>query len=424
METITMDNYESIQEMTEGTPARWEMAICEKNGTEIRAGIFVSKDRKNLYAGPGALGMIRSFFTGADCTKSIDASEYVESAKYRIPTYNNYTYMRKITLATPKLELVTNGQLNIAHLFCVLCHFPGLKDVYQDYLLDLDDGVAIVGKDEEFSPSVMSHTKEDLPTAEQRIHTAAFMKVAATCALYLMTKTLDPEATNHLSSFLDKRIKAVSYVIGLNASGVKAEPVISFLSNGDKIADLMSYFPNIKKAVFQLVVNRSDSLSMHVTEILRGTQLTLFKMVVDFLTTPEPTMLHILPTIISEIREFIKAWTAIQAKYGASWEYFKLTDPMGVGTSVRKLEKLGAAAYSWAYTTTGQQSLMNLKTVKLVPRFENLARKTLASELLTSEQISLKEQLDEIRKAGFLSSINPNVQVDGDGIAYIPENAK
>ncbi|QBK47205.1 putative nucleoprotein [Anopheles darlingi virus] len=424
MSAILRGEFDLILEKTAEIPGRREMCLFKNGTAEIRMPTFFDDITKKRYATKGTLSTLRGFFYNTEEVSEFSPSDYAASSKYVIPTDANFTYLAPSVLRADKVELVSGSSLNIAHLFAIISHFPGLRGVYADYLADMDTGVKVHEKniDPGYHPQVVPYSKEIVALPPKK--TQAFMQIASTCAIFLLTKTLDSQVSNHLSLFLERRISSMSFIVGINAVGIEASHIINYLGgNLEKVSDLMAHFPKIKQAIFPSLVNFDSPLGTHVKEILRGTQLTLFTMVLEFLRTPEPTMLHIYPPIVSEILQFVQVWQSIYTKYGDSWEFFKLTDPMGLGTSAKKLERLGSAAYTWSTVTTGQHSLMNLKTVRLNKAYEGLAKRPLANALLTSEQKDLSQQLALIRVSGFLSNINPAIRVDHDGNPFIPASA-
>lgn len=380
--------------------------------------VFV--DGRDIYCTPGTRAALDAFYSGSVVDDEVADSNYREEATFILPTVDIYSNFRGTATrldVVPIIDRSDRVRLNITNLFAILGHFPTLRDVYRDYLADPDEGIIVQEKD--LSPPPIKCL--DLDAVKPK-HSKAFMRAASGCLLLLMVKTIDRDATDHMSEFIKRRVNAISHLLGSTGRAVVPSEVQAYYGPSiDMLGEVLSFFPKIKQAVFIQVINSEGPLPSHVRDLMKGTQLTTITMIHEFLSTEEPTMLHIHRPVAVDAQNFLRVWLEMQKKYGANWVYFKLIDPQGTATSTRQLEVIGSAAYSWAMVTKGQESLGRLKSMRHNSSYAAMAKQLLPPGLRTNVQASIAEMLNDLQKSGFMQSVKSGVCINEDGEPYIPE---
>lgn len=350
--------------------------------------------------------------------EGISSSTYVsqlKSTQHFICKPNEIHRIARNIQFMDKIVLTAQDTLCLGHVIGLLSWIPGLKYVIPAYLMTSDEAVKVVSGivyDEEMGklipPIHVVPSSIDLTDGDARV--AKWSKVqiqslAYTILLAMVKQVLD---WNQFSSFVERRIKALSFQLGADGIKISAEAIIAALDPVDvtTFSTRIPFFKQLKSMMFNALIMFPDSVTHHMSQIFKESSITLFSFIHKFLATDDPTYLHVDGSLLQPITIWMERYRQLNSDYGSSWHYYKLLCPDGMLTSTKDIQILADAAMSWMITIDAPQReqlgrlrgfnqnerFLRLAARRLPDRFVNVARKSsaqLRADLLNSECIDV-----------------------------------
>lgn len=317
-----------------------------------------------------------------------------------------------LTLPTlPQLPLIFDGEVCVSHVLALLRWIPGLEDIDYAYHQKMDTGVT-----SERGAAVLKQNRPDYPKGTRinesglacvQIHSTSTMVSAAYAVLLMITKGINPAAPDHMNQFLKRRLAAFAHTIGVMGRRLEWSIIQPLFIPGEleMLNTQLSYFPLMKRSVFVPIVNQYTPITQHMNQIFRESSMTIFSVIYEMYTSEIVTLLHIHSIILPELQVWIQTIDTLCKQYGTAWMFYKLLDPTGSLTSIKRFRTLGCAAISWKKVNSdleGQQTLGQLQGVRVNQRFERLAGIHLPAEYCGSDTRSNIELLKTMTTCPFI----------------------
>jgi hypothetical protein len=214
--------------------------------------------------------------------------------------------------------------------------------------------------------------------ADQGVYSAHFTKanveaykptsqlmVYQTLVLVCLTKNfVDDPQRYQLNKIITARVRAIVNLLSLSDIDIDALPngldfmdkdALSLVANG------MSTYPNLRRAIQYLVLrNSTQELCIHWRMLIQDTNLTMYKLIVKWLSEAPKSKAHVHPKIVPEIVKFVNGHLRLINLYGDNWIFFRVFEPKNISTAVTQWPHLQVVSLLYAMTECGDVTLGNL----------------------------------------------------------------
>ncbi|XP_055584837.1 uncharacterized protein LOC129737700 [Uranotaenia lowii] len=281
-------------------------------------------------------------------------------------------------VAHGKTTLVDGGILNINQLLAYVIWIPGLHTVHRLYCCNPDDGIVLKTRSETAADKQFVFSEDEMGDTPKR--TAQQVMQFAYALMLLCTENIADDSHVILESLLSKRFQAISFV--MNSPAVQINDIKDIFAYEDllMLQKVSSHYPKLRSCIFRTLLKSPHAIAKHMSEIFRTSSMTQFTFIHEFVTAPNPTMLHIDHQVVAALCKWWEVAQELIRVYDDMWIYYKLICPDSTKTTIAPFRTAAIAAMSWKKATNNAESLNQIKGVKTDERYIRLAQKVLPPE--------------------------------------------
>ncbi|XP_055605476.1 uncharacterized protein LOC129753658 [Uranotaenia lowii] len=251
-------------------------------------------------------------------------------------------------------SLIDNGILDINQLLAYIIWIPGLESVHRQYYCNPDEGI---------------ETKTRAETDEDKAYCSSRM--------LLCTKNIAGDSHDILDSLLTKRFQAISSVMNAPATQIKDFKDVFAYEDLLQLQRITSHYPNFRSCMFRTLLISRHPIAQHMSEIFETSSMTQFKIIYEFVTAPNLTLLHIDLQVVGALCKWWEVAKELIDTYDDMWTCYELICPASTKTAIGPFRTAAIAAMSWKRATNNAESLGQIKGVKTEERYIRLAQKVL-----------------------------------------------
>lgn len=267
--------------------------------------------------------------------------------------------------------LVSNNMPMLQNIMSLLVQFLGMDLSFESYLNNPDGCVTPVWDNKMEKENVLvseayyrsmdaSVNLPNKPGEKIEPHGESEMMMAAMMVTYSMLKSYD-ESTEQFTKIYEARCKAFAAQVNLDGSSYNKAKNIVLDKDLKRLNEALARFPKFKVAVCRVYTTFSSPVHLHVSQILKMTQMTRFGLVDEFLKSPDKCRGHLDHSIITETSIFLGLKAKLEAKYGGSWPYFKIFEPSDTTTAITQFPNLAKMALYYQIHRKANTSLKQMK---------------------------------------------------------------